>query len=243
MQGGIIDKDMPIARVATSRCCARKGKPTRVGYQLRRRRHEGPHLPSKCGADLDERRPTTATAHVPRLQAALQRRDPRAAQGAARPRQRHAGAAAREDRHQHGRRPGHAAAVAARGRRRRPHASSPARSRSSPRPRSRSPASSSARATPIGAKVTLRGDRMWEFLDRLISLAIPRIRDFRGLPANSVRRPRQLHVRRHRAADLPGDRLRQGRRDPGHGHHDRDHRPHRRRGQGAARRLRLPVQA
>ena len=36
----------------------------------------------------------------------------------------------------------------------------------------------------IGAKVTLRGDRMWEFLDRLIALAIPRIRDFRGLPAN-----------------------------------------------------------
>ena len=34
----------------------------------------------------------------------------------------------------------------------------------------------------IGAKVTLRGDRMWEFFDRLISLAIPRIRDFRGLP-------------------------------------------------------------
>ena len=37
----------------------------------------------------------------------------------------------------------------------------------------------------IGAKVTLRGDRMWEFLDRLITLAIPRIRDFRGLPATS----------------------------------------------------------
>ena len=37
----------------------------------------------------------------------------------------------------------------------------------------------------IGAKVTLRGDRMWEFLDRLISLAIPRIRDFRGLPSQS----------------------------------------------------------
>ena len=37
----------------------------------------------------------------------------------------------------------------------------------------------------IGAKVTLRGDRMWEFLDRLISLSIPRIRDFRGLPPNS----------------------------------------------------------
>src|ERR671921_1663480 len=36
---------------------------------------------------------------------------------------------------------------------------------------------------PIGAKVTLRGDRMWEFLDRLVSLALPRIRDFRGLNA------------------------------------------------------------
>jgi len=36
---------------------------------------------------------------------------------------------------------------------------------------------------PIGAKVTLRGDRMWEFLDRLLSLALPRIRDFRGLNA------------------------------------------------------------
>src|ERR1700753_4178926 len=36
---------------------------------------------------------------------------------------------------------------------------------------------------PIGAHVTLRGDRMWEFLDRLLSLALPRIRDFRGLSA------------------------------------------------------------
>jgi large subunit ribosomal protein L5 len=37
----------------------------------------------------------------------------------------------------------------------------------------------------IGAKVTLRGDRMWEFMDRLISIAIPRIRDFRGLNPRS----------------------------------------------------------
>ena len=35
---------------------------------------------------------------------------------------------------------------------------------------------------PVGVAVTLRGDRMWEFLDRLMSVAIPRIRDFRGLP-------------------------------------------------------------
>jgi large subunit ribosomal protein L5 len=38
---------------------------------------------------------------------------------------------------------------------------------------------------PIGARVTLRGDRMWEFIDRLISIALPRIRDFRGLSAQS----------------------------------------------------------
>jgi large subunit ribosomal protein L5 len=38
---------------------------------------------------------------------------------------------------------------------------------------------------PIGAKVTLRGDRMWEFYDRLVSLAIPRIRDFRGMNPDS----------------------------------------------------------
>ena len=37
----------------------------------------------------------------------------------------------------------------------------------------------------IGCKVTLRGDRMWEFLDRLLSIARPRVRDFRGIPATS----------------------------------------------------------
>jgi large subunit ribosomal protein L5 len=38
---------------------------------------------------------------------------------------------------------------------------------------------------PIGAKVTIRGDRMWDFFDRLLSVALPRIRDFRGLSPNS----------------------------------------------------------
>jgi large subunit ribosomal protein L5 len=37
----------------------------------------------------------------------------------------------------------------------------------------------------IGAKVTLRGDRMYEFMDRLVNVALPRIRDFRGIPENS----------------------------------------------------------
>src|SRR5215475_14489108 len=39
---------------------------------------------------------------------------------------------------------------------------------------------------PIGAHVTLRGDRMWEFLDRLLTIALPRIRDFRGLDARKL---------------------------------------------------------
>ena len=39
---------------------------------------------------------------------------------------------------------------------------------------------------PIGAHVTLRGDRMWEFLDRLLTIALPRIRDFRGLDAKKL---------------------------------------------------------
>jgi large subunit ribosomal protein L5 len=38
---------------------------------------------------------------------------------------------------------------------------------------------------PIGCKVTLRGKRMWEFLDRLVSMALPRVRDFRGLDPNA----------------------------------------------------------
>jgi large subunit ribosomal protein L5 len=38
---------------------------------------------------------------------------------------------------------------------------------------------------PVGAKVTLRGQRMWDFLDRLTALALPRIRDFRGIPSKS----------------------------------------------------------
>ncbi len=46
----------------------------------------------------------------------------------------------------------------------------------------------------IGAKVTLRKDRMYEFLDRLITIALPRVKDFRGLQADQLRRPRQLRA-------------------------------------------------
>ena len=59
---------------------------------------------------------------------------------------------------------------------------------------------------PVGCKVTLRGARMYEFLDRLINVAMPRIRDFRGVYAALVRRPRQLQLRREGTDHLPGDR-------------------------------------
>ena len=86
----------------------------------------------------------------------------------------------------------------------------------------------------VGVKVTLRGDRMWEFLDRLFNVALPRVRDFRGIPPPPLRRPRQLRLRSQGAADLPGNRVRQGRQDPRHGHLHLHHRDHRRRSQRAA---------
>ncbi len=53
--------------------------------------------------------------------------------------------------------------------------------------------------TPIGCRVTLRGDRMWEFLDRLITTALPRVRDFRGVPNKSFdgRGNYSLGIREH----------------------------------------------
>ena len=89
---------------------------------------------------------------------------------------------------------------------------------------------------PIGAKVTLRGDRMWEFLDRLVSIALPRIRDFRGLNPRLVRRPRQLLARHPRADHLPRDRLRQHQPDPRPRRRDHDHCRDRRAGARAAAR-------
>ena len=61
---------------------------------------------------------------------------------------------------------------------------------------------------PIGAKVTLRGDRMWEFFDRLTSVAIPRIRDFRGISAKSFDGRGNFSMGVTGAAHLPRGRLR-----------------------------------
>ena len=84
---------------------------------------------------------------------------------------------------------------------------------------------------PIGVKVTLRGDRMYEFLDRLFNVALPRVRDFRGINPNSFD-GRQLQHGHPRAADLPRDRLRQGRQGAGHGHLLCHHCQYGRRGSG-----------
>ena len=95
---------------------------------------------------------------------------------------------------------------------------------------------------PVGCKVTLRGRRMYEFLDRLVSIAMPRIRDFRGHLGPGLRRPRQLQHGRQGTDHFPRDRVRQDRRDPGHEHHHHHHGKVRQRGESAARGLPLPVQ-
>ena len=95
---------------------------------------------------------------------------------------------------------------------------------------------------PIGAHVTLRGDRMWEFLDRLLTLALPRIRDFRGLS------DRQFDGKGNYTFGLTEQVMfheidqDQHRPLPGHGHHGRDHRDQRRRGPGPAEAARLSLQ-
>ncbi len=60
---------------------------------------------------------------------------------------------------------------------------------------------------PIAVKVTLRRERMYEFLDRLVTVAMPRIRDFRGLNPKSFDGPGQLCLRHQGAADFPGNQL------------------------------------
>ena len=75
---------------------------------------------------------------------------------------------------------------------------------------------------PIGCKVTLRRERMYEFLDRLVNIAIPRIRDFRGLNPKSFDKQGNYSMGVLRADYLPGDRLRPRRRNSGYGHHDYD---------------------
>ena len=87
---------------------------------------------------------------------------------------------------------------------------------------------------PVGVKVTLRRDRMWEFLDRLFNVALPRVRDFRGINGDAFDGRGNYALRPQRAADLPGDFLRSDRQDPRHEHRYLHHRKYRRRSEGAA---------
>ena len=70
---------------------------------------------------------------------------------------------------------------------------------------------------PLGVKVTLRKQRMYEFLDRLVNIALPRVRDFRGLNPKFVRWPRQLRPGHQGTHHFPGDQLRPDRPGLGHG--------------------------
>ena len=95
----------------------------------------------------------------------------------------------------------------------------------------------------IGCKVTLRKARMYEFLDRLVNIALPRVRDFRGLSPKSFDGGGNYTHRHQGTHHFPGDRLRQGGRYLGHGHHGLHQREDGRRGARAADRIQLPVPA
>ena len=128
---------------------------------------------------------------------------------------------AREDRHQHGRRPRHPGQGRPGGGRRQPGTGSAARSRWSPRPRPPWPGSGSARGTRSAARSPSAAKRMYEFLDRLISIALPAYPRLPGRQPQQLRRPRQLHPGPRRAGRLPRDRGRQDPAHAGHGHHHR----------------------
>ena len=76
---------------------------------------------------------------------------------------------------------------------------------------------------PVGLTVTLRDVRAYEFIDRLVSVAIPRLRDFRGLNPKSFDGRGNYSLGDPRAGHLPGDRLRHRRPGPRARHRDHHH--------------------
>ena len=96
---------------------------------------------------------------------------------------------------------------------------------------------------PIGAMVTLRGDRMYEFLDRLLNVALPRVRDFRGLSTRAFDGRGNYTLGLRDQLVFPGNRLLQGGQDERHEYFHRHRRPHRRRSAGFAAPLRHAVPA
>ena len=94
---------------------------------------------------------------------------------------------------------------------------------------------------PVGCSVTLRGAHMYEFLDRLINVAMPRIRDFRGVSARAFDGRGNYTLGVKEQIIFPEIALRPDRRDPRHGHHDHHHGTRRPGRPSAARILQLPV--
>ena len=211
VRGGAVSKD--VARVArrgpakaAARRTSRAKRRPRQGQPRRTRRRRGRTRPRAV-------RPAPAHDVRPDRRAG-------AARGV-RLRLGDAGAAPGEDRGERRPRRGHREQEAARHGRRR----SSGRSRGA-RPcarwrRSRIANFKVRKGNEIGVMVTLRGDVMYEFLDRLVNVAMPRIKDFRGLNPNSFDGQRQLLPRGDRADHLPRDRLRQDRADQRHEHRDR----------------------
>jgi large subunit ribosomal protein L5 len=156
----------------------------------------------------------TETTTGPRLKQKYNDEVKGALEERSRPAQRHAGAEDGKDRHQHGRRPGPQQPSLLEG-----------AVKDLTRISGQKPVITKSRDSiagfklregqSIGCKVTLRGDRMWEFFDRLVSVAIPRIRDFRGLPATSWDGRGNYTFGLDGAGRVPGDRLRQDRRTAG----------------------------
>ena len=204
-----------------------KATPPARGRRPRRRRPR-PRRTARAKAEKPAKaaKPAGAPRSRPGSRSATSRRVvPRPDEGAELP-QRDGGAAPAQDRGQHGRGRGHPEHQAPRRghRRARPH-HRPAPGHA-PLAASRSRPSSSRQGMPIAATVTLRGDRMYEFVDRLFNVALPRVRDFRGVPTERVRRPRQLHAGAEGPAHLPRGRLREGGQDARDERHLRDLGPH-----------------
>ena len=208
-QGGRLSKEMPIDVSNVMLYCPTCNRGVRVGHRFtdagQKQRYckvcsasLGNVGPAKPAHAVEEDRRLSRTLNV----AAARRRDGEGRSEMARlldqynttiapgwhevqPDQQDGDPQAGEDRHQHGRRPGHPGQGAARGGRRQPEQDQRPEAAWSPRPRSRSSGFRLREGNEIGCKVTLRGKRMYEFLDRLISIALPRIRDFRGVNPNS----------------------------------------------------------
>ena len=134
----------------------------------------------------------------------------------------HAGAEAREDHPEHGRRRRQAGLEAARRRQRAARDDRRPEAERSAAPASRSPQFKVREGMPVGVSVTLRGERAYEFLDRLISGRAPARPRLPRAQADVLRRPRQLLDGPARADHLPRDRLRRRRPGARPRHHDHD---------------------